>query len=74
MLKLPDHFDPAVIGTSQRIGWEDCIVYDANKIVQILMDDMPEEDALDHFHYNIAGSYVGDTTPVFVWNTSVEDL
>ena len=74
MLKLPEQFDDAVIGVSQRIGWENCIVYDAKKIIEILTEDMSEQDALDHFDFNIAGSYVGDTTPVFLWRETIEDM
>ena len=74
MLKLPEQFDDAVMGVSQRIGWENCIVYDAKKIIEILTEDMSEQDALDHFDFNIAGSYVGDTTPVFLWRETIEDM
>jgi hypothetical protein len=43
-------------------------VYDYNKCVEILItrDEMTEEDAVEHMHYNVIGSYVGDYTPVFV--------
>ena len=74
MLKLPEQFDDAIMGVSQRIGWENCIVYDAKKIIEILTEDMSEQDALDHFDFNIAGSYVGDTTPVFLWRETIEDI
>ena len=74
MLKLPEQFDDAVMGVSQRIGWENCIVYDAKKIIEIQTEDMSEQDALDHFDFNIAGSYVGDTTPVFLWRETIEDM
>ena len=74
MLKLPEQFDDAIMGVSQRIGWENCIVYDAKKIIEILTKDMSEQDALDHFDFNIAGSYVGDTTPVFLWKETIEDI
>ena len=74
MLKLPEQFDDAIMGVSQRIGWENCIVYDAKKIIEILTEDMSEQDALDHFDFNIAGSYVGDTTPVFLWRETIEDM
>ena len=74
MLKLPDEFDSAVLGTSQRIGMEDCIVYDVNEVLLILMQDMSEEDALEHFDYNIAGSYVGETTPIFLWPKTMKEI
>ncbi len=66
----PDHtlkadgFDAAIIGidTNQRM------VYSIEKILAILKDDdMNEEEALEHFYYNIAGSYVGDYTPIYIW-------
>ena len=28
---------------------------------------MSQEDALEHFYYNIEGSYVGDYTPIYIW-------
>ena len=31
---------------------------------------MDEEDAVDHFHYNVKGSYVGVLTPIWC----VDDL
>ena len=74
MLKLPIEFDSAVLGTSQRIGMEDCFVYDVNEVLLILMQDMSEEDALEHFDYNIAGSYVGETTPIFLWPKTMKEI
>lgn len=74
MMKLPNEFDSAVLGVSYRIGWEDCIVYDVYEILKILMQDMSSEDALEHFMYNIAGSYVGETTPIFVWSKTMKEI
>ena len=73
-LKLPEEFDRAVVGVSQRIGMEDCIVYDVNEVLLILMQDMSEEDALEHFNYNMAGSYVGETTPIFLWRRTMKEI
>ena len=28
---------------------------------------MTDEDAMEHFEYNIAGAYVGPKTPIFVF-------
>ena len=73
--KLPEEFDRAVVGVSQRIGMEDCIVYDANEVLLILMeDDMSSEEAFEHFDYNIAGSYVGETTPIFLWTKTLKEI
>jgi len=76
MLKLSEIFDDAVIGTSQRIGLDDCIVYSADKVIEILSvsEDMSQEDALEHFDFNIAGAFVGETTPIFVWSKTMQEI
>ena len=61
-----DGFDDAIIGveflTMPRV------VYDQNKIVDILMEEheMNDEEAQEFFDYNIAGSYVGEQTAIYV--------
>lgn len=70
MMKLPEEFDGAIIGIGSRCGFEDTYVYDAVCVVNtfIANEDMTEEEAWEHFYYNVIGSYVGDTTPVFVFD------
>jgi hypothetical protein len=29
------------------------------------MEDMSDEDALEHFYYNVSGSYMGEQTPIW---------
>jgi hypothetical protein len=44
------------------------LVYDIHIIIKILTDqEMTTEEALEHFYYNIAGAYVGDYTPIFIF-------
>ena len=31
-------------------------------------ENLNEEDALEHFHYNVKGSYVGEKTPIWCWD------
>ena len=66
-------FEEAIIGldTSAEIFR---VVYDIDKIIEILMerDEMTEEDALEHFSYNIQGSYVGEGTPIYVYGAGHE--
>ena len=59
-----DGFDDAIIGiddTTMRL------IYSVNKCIMILVseEDLTEEDALDHFLYNVKGSYVGEKTPIW---------
>ena len=60
---VADGFDKAVIGidtNSLRL------VYSVSICIQILIDEgMTEEDALDHFHYNVHNAYVGEKTPIW---------
>lgn len=58
-----DGFDEAVIGIetpSMRL------VYSESKCIEILNREMPLEDALEHFEYNVKGSSIGDLTPIWV--------
>ena len=36
------------------------------KVIDILMRDMPEEEAWEYFDFNIAGAFVGELTPIFI--------
>lgn len=59
-----DGFDEAVIGVeipSMRL------VYSVKKVIEILIteDEMSLEDAMEHFEFNIRGSYVGELTPIW---------
>jgi hypothetical protein len=58
-----DGFDDAIIGTCEKT---DVVIYSTKKIIEILMEEgMEHEDALEHFHFNISGSYMGEMTPIF---------
>ena len=78
---LADGFDQAIIGMCERFGNVPVVAYDRDKCIEILMDDFGEcledsslnnleEDlytmAVETFDYNVAGSYVGENTPVFL--------
>ena len=39
------------------------LCYDQDKIIEILMRDMTEEEAIEHFHFNVVGGWVGEYTP-----------
>ena len=59
-------------------GFDSCLIgydslgrcaYSADMIVQTLMerDDMSYEDALEFYGFNIEGAYVGEFTPIYLW-------
>ena len=61
-----DGFEEAIIGTVERFGDSEAIIlYDKDKVIDILMKEMPHEEAEEFFHYNILGAYVGEATPAF---------
>lgn len=57
-----DGFDDAIIGVDENSMR---LIYSVSRCIEILCEDMSEEDALEHFDYNVRGSYVGDKTPIW---------
>ena len=57
-----NHFDDAVIGFYEHSLR---LIYSMSKCLDILMEDMSDEDALEHFYYNVSGAYVGEQTPIW---------
>lgn len=59
-------FDEAIIGISCQFN-RTFAVYDRAKVIQILIEEgLTEEEAEEHFSFNISGAYVGESTPAFV--------
>lgn len=64
-LLTADGFDKAIVGVVRRMDTM-AVCYDKNKVIEILMEDMSYEDAIEYFEYNIAGAWVGESTPFFL--------
>jgi hypothetical protein len=61
---IADGFDDAIIGVDEQNGK---IIYDIDEVINILIiDGMDVDEAIEYYEYNIAGSYVGEKTPVFM--------
>ena len=60
-----DGFDDAVIGV--EIAEPMRLIYSVKLVIETLIteDEMSLEEALEHFEYNIRGSYVGEQTPIW---------
>jgi len=68
-------FDKAIIGVAERCRSENVIAYDANECIQILIDQgMTDTEAVEYFSYNVLGAYVGENTPMFIWNYTLEEI
>ena len=59
-----DGHDHAIMGYSS----DGKVVYSANQIIDGLMNEgMTNEDAVEYFHFNIEGAYVGEFTPIYIY-------
>ena len=60
-----DGFDAAIVGITESFPIR--VIYDQDTCIRVLIaDGMSEEDALEHFTFNVAGGYVGEHTPIFI--------
>ena len=71
-MKQWDGLDDSVIG--QASIWNgnkrvEVLVYDADKMIKVFVnrDGMSEEEANEYILFNIEGAYIGEDTPVLVW-------
>ena len=70
-------YDEAILGPAMI--WRErqqvqVLVYDAEKIREILMrDGMDAEEAREFIEFNIEGGYLGIHTPVLVWPNDIWD-
>lgn len=71
-----DGFDSAIVGvTTGQPGMEAVVVYDEALIIESIMSDgTSEEDAWDHYGFNIQGAYVGTSTPIIIKRPSEEEV
>lgn len=63
-----DGFDEAIIGVL-NIDGNPQVVYDKWAMVNILRcsEDMTFEDAVEFLEYNVWGSYIGPSTPIYMY-------
>jgi hypothetical protein len=71
-MKQWDDLDDSIIG--QASIWNgnkrvEVLVYDADKMIKVFVDrdGMSEEEANEYIVFNIEGAYIGEDTPVLVW-------
>jgi beta-lactam-binding protein with PASTA domain len=71
-LLIADGFDDALVGVGSRCGQPDVAVYDVDKCIDILMrNGLTNDEAREHFSFNVEGGWVGEQTPV--WMRSLDD-
>lgn len=71
-MKTFDGLESALVGTADVWNPDGArvtrAVYDGEKIIKLLMRDMPQGDAREYCDFNIEGGYLGEDTPIIFWN------
>ena len=63
---VADGFDTAIIGVDENTMR---LIYSVTKCLEILMNQgLSEEDAVEHFEFNVSGSYMGKRTPIWCYD------
>lgn len=65
---LLDGLEEAIIGVCEEFNGNPRILYDKDKILEILCvrDGMTTEEAEEFYDYNILGLYVSEQNPIFL--------
>ena len=71
-LLYADGFDDCILGMTFRDSTP-VVLYSSSRIIQSLSKDMPEEEAIEYFEFNINGAYVGERTPMYVETLDYND-
>lgn len=62
-----DGFDDAIVGIGERCGQEAVVVYDTESCIRSLeAQGLEHDEAAEYFYFNVAGAWVGPTTPLFL--------
>ena len=69
-LLFADGFNDAIIGLERR---EMRVIYSVDKCIDILMEDMTEEEAMEYFDFNVRYAYVGEKTPIWCESVSLDN-
>jgi hypothetical protein len=67
----PSEFDAAIVGVVREFGRPARIAYSAPHVIALFCaGGMSYEEAVEYFEFNVAGAYMGETTPAFVYHMS----
>lgn len=64
----PAYMDAAAIGLASRADGTEFVVYDAELVIELLMEheDMDYEDAVEWYEFNTSQAWVGEGSPAFL--------
>lgn len=70
-LLFADGFDDCILGLTINDKGLPVVLYSEPEVVKSLAQQMPLDEAVEYFDFNIKGAYVGERTPIFLeeyWN------
>jgi hypothetical protein len=59
---LADGFEDAIIGVDENTMR---VIYSVQKCIGILYKTITFDDSVEHFEFNVKGSYMGNKTPIW---------
>ena len=69
LLEPREKFDACIVGLGYRFNDGPLAMYSVEKVLEVLMArGMDEEAAQESFDRNIIGGWVGNGTPIYVWD------
>lgn len=62
-----DGFDNCILGYEYNQNGNIRLIYSVKAMLEelVVSEGMTDEDAIEHFEYNIRGGYVGEKTPIW---------
>jgi hypothetical protein len=72
-LEPREDFDPCIVGVVRRFN-DTVLLYDTAKVLAVFVaQGMTEDEAEEHFEYNVIGGWLGAGTPVFTVPLDTDD-
>ena len=67
LMEPRDRYDACIVGIGHRFSDGPLVMYSIERILGVLeADGMTDEEAVEWYHFNILGAWVGEGTPIFV--------
>ena len=67
LMKPRVEYDGCIVGLGYRFHDGPLAIYSVDKVLGVMMaKGMDEEEAEEHFGYNVIGGWVGEGTPIYV--------
>ena len=67
LMEPREEFDACIVGLGYRFHDGPLAIYSIDKVLRVFVGDgMDEEEAQEHFDFNVIGGWVGEGTPIFM--------